>query len=59
LFSIHAICEWCASSAVILTVLMCLAIWRFLRGDAHTGDLPASTEPGLQEPAAPVGAAHS
>jgi uncharacterized membrane protein len=33
LFSIHAICEWCASSAVIMTVLMCLAIWRFLRGD--------------------------
>lgn len=32
LFSIHAICEWCASSAVILTGLMCLAIWRFLRG---------------------------
>jgi uncharacterized membrane protein len=33
LFSIHAICEWCASSAVILTVLMCLSVWRFLRGE--------------------------
>src|SRR5882672_11229110 len=33
LFSIHAICEWCVSSAVIVTILMCLAIWRFLRGD--------------------------
>jgi uncharacterized membrane protein len=32
LFSIHAICEWCASSAVIMTVLMCLSAWRFLRG---------------------------
>ncbi len=32
LFSIHAICEWCASSAVIMTVLMCLSVWRFLRG---------------------------
>jgi uncharacterized membrane protein len=32
LFSIHAICEWCASSAVIVTILMLLAIWRFLRG---------------------------
>ena len=32
LFSIHAICEWCVSSAVILTVLTCLAVWRFLRG---------------------------
>jgi uncharacterized membrane protein len=37
LFSIHNICEWCVSSAVIVTVLMCLAIWRFLRGE----DLPA------------------
>ncbi len=34
LFSIHAICEWCASSAVIMTVLMCLSVWRFLRGDS-------------------------
>ena len=33
LFSIHAICEWCVSSAVIMTILMCLSIWRFLRGD--------------------------
>jgi uncharacterized membrane protein len=59
LFSIHAICEWCASSAVILTILMCLAIWRFLRGDG----LPSGTSPSAQgeglEPAPPVGAAHS
>jgi uncharacterized membrane protein len=33
LFSIHHICEWCVSSAVIITVLMFLAIWRFLRGE--------------------------
>lgn len=32
LFSIHAICEWCVSSAVIMTILMCLSVWRFLRG---------------------------
>jgi uncharacterized membrane protein len=31
LFSIHAICEWCASSAVMMTILAGLAIWRFLR----------------------------
>lgn len=30
LFSIHAICEWCASSAGIMTVLMALSVWRFL-----------------------------
>jgi uncharacterized membrane protein len=34
LFSIHAICEWCASSAVIMTVLACLSVWRFLRGES-------------------------
>jgi len=33
LFSIHAICEWCASSAAIMTILMCLSVWRFLRGE--------------------------
>src|ERR1700727_1229233 len=33
LFSIHHICEWCVSSAVIVTILMCLSVWRFLRGD--------------------------
>jgi uncharacterized membrane protein len=33
LFSIHAICWWCVSSAVIMTLLMCLATWRFLSGD--------------------------
>jgi uncharacterized membrane protein len=34
LFSIHAVCEWCASSAVIMTILMALSVWRFLRGDS-------------------------
>jgi uncharacterized membrane protein len=32
LFSIHAVCEWCASSAVILTIMVCLSVWRYLRG---------------------------
>jgi uncharacterized membrane protein len=36
-FSIHAICEWCVSSAVIMTLLVVLAVWRFLLGD----ELPA------------------
>jgi uncharacterized membrane protein len=40
-FTLHKICEWCVSSAVILTLLSCLAVWRFLRG----GQTPA---PGLQ-----------
>jgi len=60
LFSIHAVCEWCASSAVILTVLTCLAIWRFLRGNVaprQTGALDVAEAD--HEPAAPLGAARS
>jgi uncharacterized membrane protein len=59
LFSLHEICEECVSSAVIVTVLVCLAVWRFLRGDR----LPAGTapqagigDPPNPEPAAPLGA---
>jgi uncharacterized membrane protein len=47
LFSIHAVCEWCASSAVILTVLTVLATWRFLRGDQPS---PAVGAPGDEAP---------
>jgi uncharacterized membrane protein len=35
LFSLHAICEWCVSSAVIMTVLLGCSVTRFLR--APTG----------------------
>jgi uncharacterized membrane protein len=59
LFSIHAICEWCVSSAVIMTVLVCLAIWRFLRGDAHSIGATAQAQTGALEAAPPLGAAHS
>jgi uncharacterized membrane protein len=53
LFSIHAICEWCASSAVIMTVLVCLSTWRFLRGD-----VPSAGAPGA-DGRAPAGAEQS
>jgi uncharacterized membrane protein len=50
LFSIHAICEWCVSSAVIMTMLTYLALWRFLRGEddltrsrSRVADGPART----------------
>jgi len=59
LFSIHHICEWCVSSAVIVTVLMCLATWRFLRGDATAMGTPTQAEIGAPESNAPLGAAHS
>jgi uncharacterized membrane protein len=40
LFSIHAICEWCASSAVILTILLACAVIRY----AITDDLAPAVE---------------
>jgi uncharacterized membrane protein len=34
LFTIHAICQWCVGSAVLMTVLVILTTIRFLRADA-------------------------
>jgi uncharacterized membrane protein len=56
LFSIHAICEWCVSSAIIMTLLMCLAIWRFLRGDVRAKGAAALAQPTAPETAGSVGA---
>ncbi len=33
LFTIHAICQWCVGSAVLMTVLVVLTTIRFLRAD--------------------------
>ena len=41
LFSIHAICEWCASSAVILTVLFGCAVARYLVAPSAGDPAPA------------------
>jgi uncharacterized membrane protein len=40
LYSIHAICEWCASSAVILTLMTPLSVWRFLQSAASASHEP-------------------
>lgn len=52
LFSIHAICEWCVTSAIVMTILMLLSVWRFLRGGPAAE--PAA-ELGLAEAADGVG----
>lgn len=31
-FTLEKICEWCVGSAVLLTIIMLLSAWRFLRG---------------------------
>jgi uncharacterized membrane protein len=59
LFSIHAICEECATSAGILTVLMGLSVWRFLRGDPDVPDASAAAlaQSQASEPTAQLGSA--
>ena len=45
LFSIHEVCEECVSSAVIMTILLCLATWRFLGGEAPHHRLQPTPRP--------------
>jgi uncharacterized membrane protein len=39
-FSLEKICEWCVSSAILMTILTALAVWRFLRGPAQAAGEP-------------------
>jgi uncharacterized membrane protein len=41
-YSIHAYCEWCLSSAVIMTALFGCAIARYLLGDSASRDATAN-----------------
>jgi uncharacterized membrane protein len=59
LFTLHKICEWCVSSAVIMTVLVCLTLWRFLRGDEPSVEATTQAPDNAPEPAAPLGATPS
>ena len=47
-FSLEKICEWCVSSAILLTILTCLSLWRFLRGAAP----PQNAVPDVGAPSA-------
>jgi len=48
--SIKAICEWCATSAGILTVIAVLSVWRFLRGGELAAPAPAGGTQGVTAP---------
>jgi len=50
LYSIHAICEWCVTSAIVMTILMLLSVWRFLRGAPVSRRLAEPGLTGLQTP---------
>jgi uncharacterized membrane protein len=58
LYSIHAICEWCVSSAVILTILFACSVVRYLLGDpAPDAARPAEPDAPPRALATPPGAA--
>ncbi len=56
-FTLEKICEWCVGSAVLMTIIMLLSVWRFLRGSP--GGPPSSLPPTATEAeqTAPVAAA--
>ncbi len=52
-FSLEAICEYCVSSAVLLTLMLPLSVWRFLRGEDAGGSVsPAPPGPSAEQPTA-------
>jgi uncharacterized membrane protein len=55
-FSLHKICEDCVASAILMTVLMCLSVWRYLRGDPGIGSAAQAPAAG-PEPATPLSTA--
>jgi uncharacterized membrane protein len=58
-FTLHKICEWCVGSAVLMTIVMCLAAWRFLRGAEAPSQRRNTVELATAEERAPAGAARS
>jgi uncharacterized membrane protein len=55
-FSLHKYCEWCLGSAGLMTVMMLLALWRFLRGGPAPEDAARGADLGAGETPAPLGA---
>ncbi|MCW3034080.1 MAG: hypothetical protein QOK19_1364 [Solirubrobacteraceae bacterium] len=51
-FTLEAICEYCVSSAVLLTVMLPLSLWRFLRGGDTGGSAAPVAGPPADQPAA-------
>jgi uncharacterized membrane protein len=49
IYSIQAICDWCAASAAILTTMAPLAVWRFLRvPPSRSTGVPATGAPRIR-----------
>lgn len=45
LFTIHAICQWCVGSAVLMTLLTILTLYRFLRAEDDRPPPPRRQRP--------------
>jgi uncharacterized membrane protein len=63
-FTLEKICEYCVSSAILLTLMLPLSLWRYLRGGHPAGAAPSagggdggSEAPGPDEQHAPLGSA--
>ncbi len=58
-FTLHKICEWCVGSAVLMTIMVCLASLRFLRGADAASPPRAPVELAAPDERAPAGATRS
>jgi uncharacterized membrane protein len=56
LFSLHQICEWCVSSACIMTILMLLSVYRFLSGGSTQDPSASEDDESLASPQTGTGA---
>jgi len=55
-FSLEAICEYCVGSAVLMTILLCLSLWRFLRGGEPARQAAEPDPAAAERPAAAASA---
>lgn len=41
-FTLHEICEWCVTSAIVMTLLLGLAVWRYWSGELGPSQPPVA-----------------
>lgn len=58
-FTLHKICEWCVGSAVLVSIMMGLSVWRFLRGDVDARARALARIDELEQITPPLGATPS